>query len=226
MLPELCIVRLIDPEKLDLRVLFERPDRLLPQHTVLDEGDEGADILQVALGRIAVLDALVDAGEHRGDTLLIREERKRSATALPAAVLDYAGTDAVDGAELEALRHLCSETAREACRHVLRRRHRIGYRQDPLRRDALTVDHIAEPRDEHRRFTGARHRQKEHRALDRLHGALLLLIQLYGKAVPEFGPGHHADVFSPLYDISLPDEQGNRCLFLFYVHCAGLYRLS
>ena len=176
MLPELSIVRLIDPEKLDLHVLFERPDLLLTQHTVLDEGDEGADILQVALGRIAVLDPLVDAGEHRSDALLIGEQRKCGPTALPAAVLDHAGADAVDGAELEPLRHLRSETACEARRHVLRRRHRIGHRQDPLRCDSLTENHVAEPRHEHGRFTRARHRQKKHRALDGLHGALLLLI--------------------------------------------------
>ena len=176
MLPELCIVCLIDPEKLDLRVLFERPDFLLPKHTVLDEGDEGADILQVALGRIAVLDPLVDAGEHRSDALFIGEQRKRGSTALPAAVLDHAGTDAVDGAELEAPGHLRSEAACEALRHILRRRYRIGHRQDPLRCDALTENHIAEPRHEHGRFTGARHREKKHRALDGLYGALLLLI--------------------------------------------------
>ena len=176
MLPELRIVRLIDPEKLDLRVLFERPDLLLAQHTVLDEGDEGTDILQVTLGRIAVLDPLVDAGEHRRDALFIGEERKRRATALPAAVLDHAGADAVDGAELEAPGHLRPETVCEALRHVLRRGDGIGHRQDPFRRDALTENHITEPRHEHSRLPGARHRQKEHRTLDGLHGALLLLI--------------------------------------------------
>ena len=191
MLPELSIVRLIDPKKLDLRVLFERPDLLLTQHTVLDEGDECTDVLQVALGRIAVLDALIDTREHRSDAFFIGEQRKRGAAALPAAVLDHAGTDAIDGAELEPLRHLRSETACEARRHILRRRHRIGHRQDPLRCDALTENHVAEPCHEHGRFTGARHREKKHRALDGLYGALLLLIQLYGKTVPEFGPGHH-----------------------------------
>ena len=176
MLPELSIVRLIDPKKLDLRVLFERPDLLLTQHTVLDEGDECTDVLQVALGRIAVLDALIDTREHRSDAFFIGEQRKRGAAALPAAVLDHAGTDAIDGAELEPLRHLRSETACEARRHILRRRHRIGHRQDPLRCDALTENHIAEPCHEHGRFTGARHREKKHRALDGLYGALLLLI--------------------------------------------------
>ena len=176
MLPELSIVRLIDPKKLDLRVLFECPDLFLTQHTVLDEGDECTDILQITLRRVAVLDALIDTGEHRGDALFIGEQRKRGSTALPAAVLDHAGTDAVDGAELEAPGHLRSEAACEALRHILRRRYRIGHRQDPLRCDALTENHVAEPCHEHGRFTGARHREKKHRALDGLYGALLLLI--------------------------------------------------
>ena len=176
MLPELSIVRLIDPKKLDLRVLFERPDLLLTQHTVLDEGDECTDILQITLRRVAMLDALIDTREHRGDALFIGKQRKRGSTALPAAVLDHAGTDAVYGAELEAPGHLRSEAACEALRHVLRRRHRIGHCQDPLRCDALTENHVAEPCHEHGRFTGARHREKKHRALDGLYGALLLLI--------------------------------------------------
>lgn len=75
------------------------------------------------------------------------------------------------------MRQFAAEPRREPGAHLLRGGDGVGHCQDGFRRNTADLGHIAQPGDEHGSFAAARHRQQQHRAVDRLHRRALLVVQ-------------------------------------------------
>ncbi len=176
LLPELSAVLFIDVRQMDLHFFLQLLNFLLVQHPVFYVGNQRPNIFQIPFCRIDPLRLLVNIRQHGRNPLFIREKLKCRPACLPAIVLNHPGADAVNGPKFQPLRHLLSEFRRKPVRHVLRRRHRIGDSQDVTRIYPFAVNHISQPRHQHRRLARARHCQKKHRPVHTLHGTFLLLI--------------------------------------------------
>ena len=159
LLPKLPAVLFIDGRQMDLRFFLQLLNFRLVQHPVFYVGNQRPDIFQIPFCRIDPLRLLVNTRQHGRNPLFIREKRKCRSACLPAIVLNHPGTDTVNGPKFQPLRHLLSEFRCKPVRHVLRRRHRISDRQNITRIYPSAVNHIAQPRHQHRRLARPRHRQ-------------------------------------------------------------------
>ncbi len=124
------------------------------------------------------------------DLPLIVQQGESVRALLPGVVLDDHRAQAVDGAEGQLVRVLLAKEAGEPGLHIPRGRYSIGHGEDALRADALAVEHVPQPGDQHRGLAAPRHSQQQDGPLRLTDGLLLLPVQPDGILTFELLVGH------------------------------------
>ena len=160
------------------------------QHHVLAIGDMGAGVVDLLVAGESRTGSGQKIPDHALDLPLIVQQRECLCAFLPGVGPDHHRAQAVDGAEGQLVRVFFTEEADEPGFHILCSRHGVGHGEDPLRADALAVEHVPQPGHQHRSLAAPRHSQQQDRAVRLTDCLLLLTVQPDGILAFEFFVGH------------------------------------
>ena len=128
--------------------------------------------------------------DHTVDLPLIVQQGERRGSFLTGIGPDHHRAQAVDSAESQLVRVFFPEEVGEPDLHILGGRHGVGHGENPLRADALVIEHVPQPGHQHGGLAAPRNSQQQDRTLRLTDGLLLLPVQPDGVLAFEFFVGH------------------------------------